>query len=173
MKILSATPPVADYAFNNYDIPLYVPDESVEAYKTQSPWSNFTTIVGLSKVKCAKPTITVLDGKLIYSCETEGVKYKWSYSCSNNVENEGNETILTGTITAHVSVIATKKGLDNSEVAIADVELQVGKKGDVNQDGVVSISDAVSVVNIILNNGGADAPAMDEPQEQEPEAVPE
>ncbi len=46
------------------------------------------------------------------------------------------------------------------------MELSVGKKGDVNQDGVVSISDAVGVVNIILNGGGAEAaPAVEEPAE--------
>ena len=38
----------------------------------------------------------------------------------------------------------------NSDVATADVELYIGKKGDVNADGVVDITDAVGVVNIIL-----------------------
>lgn len=39
----------------------------------------------------------------------------------------------------------------------------VAKQGDVNKDGVVSITDAVSVVNIILNDGNAPAaPALKE-----------
>ena len=43
-------------------------------------------------------------------------------------------------------------------------------KGDVNEDGVVSITDAVSVVNIILNNGSSSAPAL---QKDDVEVVPE
>ncbi|MCR5818235.1 MAG: hypothetical protein K6F89_03935, partial [Prevotella sp.] len=37
--------------------------------------------------------------------------------------------------------------------------------GDVNQDGVVSISDAVGVVNIILDGGAQAAPTLEEPAE--------
>ena len=48
-----------------------------------------------------------------------------------------------------ISVYATKDGYENSEKATSEIDPQ-GLKGDVNQDGVVSISDAVGVVNIIL-----------------------
>ena len=42
------------------------------------------------------------------------------------------------------------------------MELSVGKKGDLNQDGVVSISDAVGVVNIILNgDASVDTPGIE------------
>lgn len=58
-----------------------------------------------------------------------------------------------GTTTAHISVFASKDGYTDSDAITADVDLNVGAKGDVNQDGVVSITDAVSVVNIILSNG--------------------
>ena len=51
-----------------------------------------------------------------------------------------------------------------------DVELSVGPQGDVNHDGNVSITDAVSVVNIILNNGSSSAPAL---QKDDVEVVPE
>ena len=45
-----------------------------------------------------------------------------------------------------------------------------GIQGDTNQDGKVTITDAVGVVNIILNNGEATAPALqDEEEIKEPE----
>jgi hypothetical protein len=153
---------------------LHVPLASLDAYQSASPWKDFYKVVALTgsdpgATKCAKPTIKVEGGKLSYSCETEGITFKWSYSYnSENVENEGNETILSGTMTCHVSVYATKEGYADSDVATADVELSVGVQGDTNQDGKVTITDAVSVVNIILNNGEATAPAMENPADEAP-----
>ena len=44
-----------------------------------------------------------------------------------------------------------KDGLQTSEPSTLNLEMSVGKKGDVNGDGKVDISDTVSLVNIILN----------------------
>ena len=76
---------------------------------------------------------------------------------------------LAGTTNCHVTVYATKEDFEDSDVATADVVLCVGKKGDVNADGKVTITDAVSVVNIILNNGDATAPALESPEDEAPE----
>ena len=132
---------------------LHVPDASIELYKTTAPWKDFKEIVGLSgtTLKCATPTITAKEGKLLYSCETEGVTFKWSYSFdSENAENEGNETILSGTKTCRVRVYATKEGYEDSDVATANVEVAWGKKGDANSDGEVDIADAVHIVNYVV-----------------------
>ena len=137
---------------------LHVPDTSIDAYKAAEPWNGFKSIVSTEEgeeepviTQCAKPSITIVNGKLIFDCETEGVSFNASYSYnSGNGNVTGNELILAGTTTAHVTVYAMKDGYLDSDVATADVELSVGTKGDVNQDGVVSITDAVSVVNIIL-----------------------
>ena len=121
------------------------------------------------ETKCATPTINISGGLLSFNCTTEGVTFHVSYNYSGANETlESNQLKLAGTTTCHVSVYATKEGYENSEVATADVELQVGKKGDVNQDGEVTITDAVGVVNIILN-GNAAAPAMEDVEET-PEA---
>ncbi len=145
---------------------LHVPDASVASYAQTAPWSGFKSVIGLSgtsPTKCATPTITVAGGKLTFKCETEGVIFKSNYSYNaGNSSSEKNEIILSGTTKCHVSVYATKEGCLNSDVATADVELSVGKKGDVNQDGVVSISDAVGVVNIILNgDASVDTPGIE------------
>lgn len=48
VKVLATTPPFAyDNTFSKYDIPLYVPEESVSAYQSTNPWSKFTTIKSL------------------------------------------------------------------------------------------------------------------------------
>ena len=80
---------------------------------------------------------------------------------------EGNTVTLSSTADYVVSVWATKAGYQNSDVATTTITL---KQGDVNVDGVVSISDAVSVVNIILNNGGGAnaAPKMEAPAVKSP-----
>ena len=57
---------------------LYVPESKVEYYQTTEPWSNFGKILTLSgdtpaePKKCATPSISYSDGKLKFSCETEG-----------------------------------------------------------------------------------------------------
>ncbi len=62
-------------AFNNSPIEnmtLYVPGESIEAYKTTNPWSGFgkfqTLTTGIEKTETtAKPMITTADGQIAVS----------------------------------------------------------------------------------------------------------
>ena len=136
---------------------LHVPDASINLYKAAEPWKNFKTIVGLNGTtpvepeKCATPIIQIVGGKLKLSCETEGVTFVTSYT-SDGLSNStlDDEIVLAGTTTCHVSVYATKEGYENSDVATVDVDLHIGKKGDVTGDGEVTITDAVEVVNIIM-----------------------
>jgi len=51
-----------------------------------------------------------------------------------------------------VRVYATKEGLTDSDIATKEINIR-GLKGDVNEDGVVTITDAVGVVDIILKGG--------------------
>ena len=112
--------------------------------------------------KCAIPTIRILGGELVFDCDTEGVTFKWSYNFNGgNVENDGKKAILAGTTNCHVTVYASKEGYRDSDTAETDIELSVGIQGDTNRDGRVNITDAVDVVNIILNSGDSSAPAID------------
>lgn len=134
---------------------------------------SFSISIPSIEKKCVTPTINYSKGKISFSCETEGVTFKSSYTY-NSGTSDADEYILSGTTTCHVSVYATKEGYLDSDTAKMDIKMSVGPKGDVNQDGVVSITDAVTVVNIILqpegrsvarelNNGEATAPAMESP----------
>lgn len=143
---------------------LHVPEASINAYSQAEPWRNFKEIVGLDGTipemqKCATPTIQIVDGKLKLSCETEGVTFVTSYTSDGLSDSTlDDEIVLAGTTTCHVSVYATKAGYENSDVATVDVDLHIGKKGDVNNDGVVDITDAVGVVNIILEKNDTQNP---------------
>ena len=66
---------------------LHVPASSIEAYRSMEPWSQFKTFVTIedgdiptppdppTPQKCATPEINYVDGKVSFSCETEGVEY--------------------------------------------------------------------------------------------------
>ncbi len=103
-------------------------------------------------VKCATPTISLENGKVKFDCDTEDVKYVYQVTPVNasSYDENGNLSISSS---YHVTVYATKDGYLNSDTVAKDIAMSVGEKGDVNGDGKVSITDAVNVVNIILNGG--------------------
>ena len=117
--------------------------------------------------KCATPTISYANGKVLFTCETEGVDFV------SNAEPVGGTTYENGEMTLpttyRVSVYAKKDGFQDSDTAIKEVTVTGGLTGDVNNDGKVTITDAVSVVNIILNNGETAAPALESPAVEAPE----
>jgi hypothetical protein len=117
----------------------------------------------MEQEKCAIPTITNNNGTLTFSSATEGAACRYEITRAGT----GNSMTLPATSDYVVKVWATKAGYQDSDVATTTITM---KQGDVNGDGGVSITDAVAVVNIILN-GGASAPALSEPEEagQEPE----
>ncbi len=102
--------------------------------------------------QCATPTIYMENGNVKFECETEGVEYVYQVE-PVKVATYDKDKGLSLNNAYRVTVYATKEGYNNSETATKDIELSIGKKGDVNGDGKISITDAVGVVNIILNQG--------------------
>ena len=154
VRALPTTPPfLYSNSFSNYDIPLYVPEEAAATYQSTSPWSNFTSILTLSgdepqTPKCATPTIKYIGGKLLFECETEGVEFVYSITTpANTIDQTGNNVDMPHTNI--VSVYAKKEGYLSSDVATEDIDVR-GIQGDTNRDGVVTVADAVRVVNILL-----------------------
>ena len=115
--------------------------------------------------KCATPTISMIDGKLHFECETPGVTFYYGYTFNGSTtgQNTGNDIPLSSSY--NVWVIAKKSGYNDSDKVTKSIDVGVsGLQGDVNHDGKVSISDAVGIVNIIMNGGEAiAAPALSEP----------
>ena len=149
--------PAADsnaFENSNYGATLHVPTASAQAYSRTEPWTYFANVeAGVETEKCATPTIAFVNDKLSFTCETEGVQYVYSMSSDDIKTNNENDNALATRF--RVSVYATKEGHANSDVASIDITYS-GRKGDVNGDGLITISDAVGIVDIIL---GGDGPA--------------
>ncbi|MCR4915055.1 MAG: leucine-rich repeat domain-containing protein [Prevotella sp.] len=143
-----STDPYAFYRSSYESATLYVLPTSVEKYKAAAPWKNFGTIMNM--YQCAKPTIASANGKLTFSCKTEGVEFVASVSPSGKTTYKGSSLLLADlTTTYRVSVYARKAGYEDSEAATIDIAY-LPDLDDVNGDGQISISDVVGIVDIIL-----------------------
>ena len=133
---------------------LHVPEASISAYQAVEPWRNFKNIVALNGTtpepqKCATPTISYVDGEIVFRCETEGVEYVSEIKASDANKYYDQKIVLTNKYI--VSVYATKTGYEDSEVVTAEISIEGGGglKGDVNGDGEVGIGDIISITNIM------------------------
>ena len=135
-----------------YDTPITPePNPEKEGY-TFSGWSEIpenmpahdVTVTGwfykMVLGKCATPTISYVDGKLKFSCETEDVKY---YS---QIQDEDIRTYDTDEIdlcvTYTVTVYAARDDYDNSDPAVATlcwIEQQPATEGITDEDAVMEL----------------------------------
>lgn len=95
---------------------LYVPDGTKANYQNVEAWKRFANIIEVTK-QCEKPVIAYSDGKLTFTCETEGANFITSISDADVKSHVGSVVDLTVTYT--VSVIATAMGYKNSETTTA------------------------------------------------------
>ena len=130
---------------------LHVPSASIEAYKAAATWREFGKIVALESEpgieKCATPVISIVDGRLNFSCETEGVKY----ICRPEFITDGNNVKQPSRLL--ISVTAIKEGYVPSDAATKEIDASsiAGLRGDVNLDNEVGMPDVMFIVNYILN----------------------
>ena len=160
------TPPVCGNQalddINKWDCSLNVPEGTLSAYQAADQWKEFFfTAEGGEEIipdeqepiynKCATPTINVVDGELQFNCETEDVKFISRIIPPTAFSSE--EEKLTLPTTYKITVYAVKEGYDNSDVVTKEIDLggTSGIRGDVNNDGIVSMPDAMFIVNKILN----------------------
>ena len=132
---------------------LYVPTESVNAYKTTAPWSWFGTIKTLdgedADLKCKTPTISYSKGELTFNCETEGVEYKTSITDTDIKDYTGSSIQLSVTYT--VKVYAEKSGYQNSDVATATLcWIDVDPK----TEGITTGSSQIPSKAVLIQNDG-------------------
>ena len=136
-------------SYINY-VTLHVPASSIEAYKAAATWKDFGDIVALEDEpgieKCATPIISIIDGRLNFSCDTEGVEYK----CRTEFLTDGSNVKQPSRFL--ISVMAIKEGYVPSDAATKEIDLSAisGIKGDVNEDGTVNGTDIQEVINIIV-----------------------
>jgi hypothetical protein len=104
---------------------LYVPKGTIEKYKATDGWKDFVFIEEgngsggdtPTTQKCEKPTISYENGKLTFSCATEGATCQYSITDTDIKAGSGNEVQLG--VTYNISVFAAKAGYENSETATA------------------------------------------------------
>ena len=134
-------------------ITLHVPDASVDSYKATAPWSSIGKIVSLSgeetqMEKCAIPVVTYAEGKLSFSCETDGAEFVTNVVAEDAKKYYDAEIELSATY--NIKVFATKANCENSDTV--NVALVWVENGDVNEDtGVISVPAAPVLVQ---GNGG-------------------
>ena len=137
---------ISDNVFIFYNATLYVPEGSKALYQAAQPWSRFEAIEEYPVKKCATPTISYANGKVCFACETEGVKFVPTAKCLPKQTQNGNELELGGTY--DISVVATKEGYRDSQVAKKTIE--INQMGDMDGDGEVNVTDVTSLVNVVL-----------------------
>lgn len=126
IKIKRTTPPEA-IGFSNYNFIntiLYVPKGAKATYESAEIWKNFWNIQEYSddgsevgERKCANPTISYSNGKLSFSCQTDGATCQSTITDTDIKSYNVNEIELG--VTYIVNVYATKPGYENSEVVTA------------------------------------------------------
>ena len=135
---------------------LHVPYASIDSYTATAPWSSFGKIVGLSGEepeqpeveKCATPVVTYAEGKLSFSCETEGANYVTKLVAEDAKEYYDAEIELS--VTYNIEVFAAKANCENSDTV--SVALVWVENGEVNEEtGVISVPAAPVLVQ---GNGG-------------------
>ena len=121
------------------------------------------TILPKEQQKCAIPTIAYDKGELVFSCETEGVKYVSEVKVADAKGYETERVTLTPTYV--ITVYATKEEFGDSDVATSSIRWRNGRPvfegfssvtleaaedaGDVNGDGEIGIGDIVAITNIM------------------------
>ena len=101
---------------------LHVPSSAISYYQNCYPWSEFGTIKALEGAdgetkKCETPTISFVDGKLTFSCATEGVEYVSDVTCSDVSRYYSNEINLAACY--DITCYAKAEGFINSDLATA------------------------------------------------------
>jgi hypothetical protein len=114
------------FSLNTYNnATLYVPKGTIDKYKATGGWKDFMYIEEIGTTppppptpeKCEKPSISYVNGKLTFTCATEGATCHYSITDTDIKTGSGNEVQLTATY--NISVYAAKEGFEHSETATA------------------------------------------------------
>ena len=148
----AATPPSCGTQalddINKWNCTLFVPAGSLASYQSAAQWKEFFFInegsgeepVIPTPEKCAKPTISYDNGKLTYTCETEGVLF--TSSIKDEDIKSYNTDAIDLSVTYTISVYASKPGFEDSDVAIGTlcwIDQQPNTEGIVAEDDVTEV----------------------------------
>ena len=138
-------------------ITLHVPASAIEAYKGTEPWSSFKSFVPIGEgeipetPKCATPTISLVNGEIIFGCETEGAEFVSEVTVSDAKAYYDNK--VSAPKKFKVKVHATKSGYNDSDEVTEEFDFSgdTSRSGDVDGNGKVDVADHVKLSDIIMN----------------------
>ena len=161
----SAIPPSCDnYEFKTYGTPtLYVYESAMPLYKETYPWSQFKMEAmadgGSGPEQCATPIVSFADGRLHFTCDTEGAEVFYTLKCPDVISYEKLLTSEDVPLEAYyeITCYAKAKGYLRSHVAnaklywvrTADVENNIN---DVYMRGVTVQAEGNIITISGLNN---------------------
>ena len=151
------TPPTSIRATTNstyMNAKVFVPDASIEQYKSHEIWGKFWNIYPISqsieKSQCEKPTISYVDGKLKIESSTSGSQCFYSISDADIVNDIPVNGDIHLTATYKITAFAGADGYGYSETATATL---CYIDGTFNTDGIETPQAAKRAV-VISSNGG-------------------
>ena len=151
------TPPTSIRATTNstyMNAKVFVPDASIEQYKSHEIWGKFWNIYPISqsieKTQCEKPTILYVDGKLIIESSTSGSQCFYSISDADVVSDFPVNGDINLTATYNITAYAGADGYGYSEIATATL---CYIDGTFKTDGIETPQAAKRAV-VISSNGG-------------------
>ena len=138
-------------------ITLHVPASAIEAYKGTEPWSSFKSFVPIGEgeipetPKCATPTISLVNGEIIFGCETEGAEFVSEVTVSDAKAYYDNK--VSAPKKFKVKVHATKSGYSDSDEVTEEFDFSgdTSRSGDVDGNGKVDVADHVKLSDIIMS----------------------
>lgn len=145
------TPPqLGLWVFSNPEqMTLIVAKSAINDYKNASGWKEFGTI---DIPTCAAPTLTIKDGKIMFSCATSNAEVYYMVESTDdyrwNVAKQHESVVPQSSIT--VSAYSSLNDYHNSEMVVFTIPASVGIFGDANGDGIISIQDITGIVNEAL-----------------------
>ena len=172
----STTPPIwntkfngTSYSFSNsqyMDDIIWVPQGSKTAYESAEIWKSFWNIqeysddgTGIETKKCEIPSISYINGKLLFSTKTEGAICYTSITDTDISTYSSNEIQLG--VTYVIKVYAAKSGYNNSDIATATLcWIDVEPKTEGLNNGVTQVR--ANAILIQTQNGQIMITGMDD-----------
>lgn len=99
---------------------------------------------------CADPVITIKDGKIVATTATTGAACYISYTLKGSSDRTGVDELSLPSLQLVISAVAKAPGMNPSTTVTKTVSFLQGLKGDINDDGELSVDDVTKLVELLM-----------------------